>query len=84
MRTTLGAILGGIVGYWFRPFVPLLRQLPFETVITRGGNLHGLDGILKGVAEQSFNYVVVGVIIGALAGFVLTRIGPRKQTREGN
>jgi len=84
MRTILVAILGGIVGYWFRPSVPLLGQLPFETVITRGGNLRGLDVILKGTAEQSFNYVVIGVIIGALAGLVLTRIVPQKQTGAGN
>lgn len=83
MWTFLGAILGGMVGYWFRPSVPLLGQLPFETVITRGGNLHGLDVILKGTAEQSFNYIVGGVIIGALAGFMLTRIGPRRLTGEG-
>ncbi len=81
MRTVLSTILGAVVAYWFRPSVPLLGQLPFETVITRGGNLRGLDTILKGVAEQSFNYIVGGAILGALVGFVLTRIDSGKQTQ---
>jgi hypothetical protein len=74
MKTILGGIAGGLVGYLFRPSVPLLGQLPFEVVVTRGQNLHGLDVVLRGVAEQSFNYMVVGVVIGCLAGFVLTRM----------
>ena len=78
MRTVIGAILGAIVGYWFRPSVPFLGQLPLETVMTRGGSLQGLDVILRGVAEQSFNYIVIGAILGALVAFVLTRMGSKK------
>ncbi len=74
MRTVIGMILGGIVGYWFRPSIPLIGQLPFETVISRGQSLRGLDVILKGVAEQSFNYIIIGTIVGAVAGFVVGRI----------
>ncbi len=74
--------MGGVLGFWFRPSVPFLGQLPLETVIARGENLRGLDVILKGVAEQSFNYVVMGVILGAVVGFVLGRIGPQ-QKKEG-
>lgn len=73
MKTIIGGVAGGLLGYWFRPSVPLLGQLPFEAVVTRGQNLRGLDVLLRGVAEQSFNYVVVGVVLGCLAGFVLTR-----------
>jgi hypothetical protein len=74
MKTIVGGIAGGLAGYWFRPSVPLLGQLPFEVVVTRGQSLRGLDVLLRGVAEQSFTYIVVGVVIGCLAGFVLTRI----------
>ena len=62
----LGAILGGLVGFLLRPSVPFLGQLPFSTVITRGSNLTGLDVILKSTAEQSFNYLVIGAIVGAV------------------
>ena len=82
MRTVIGAIVGGLVGYWFRPSVPLLGQLPFESVITRGENLRGLDILLKGIAQQSFNYIVGGVILGAAVGFILARIDPKKQREE--
>jgi hypothetical protein len=81
MKTILGGTAGGLLGYLFRPSVPLLGQLPFEVVVTRGQNLHGLDVVLRGVAEQSFNYIVVGVVIGCLAGFVLDRM---TQTTGGN
>ena len=82
MKTVLGAMLGSLVGYWFRPAVPLLGQLPFETVATRGENLQGLDIVLRGIAQQSFNYVVVGIIVGAMAGFALTHIGRHEEPRE--
>ncbi len=62
----LGAILGGLVGFLLRPSVPFLGQLPFSTVITRGSNLTGLDVILKSTAEQSFNYLVIGAVVGAV------------------
>lgn len=83
MPTIIGMIIGRIVGYWFRPSVPLIGQLPFETVITRGQGLRGLEVILKGVAEQSFNHMVVGVIIGAVAGFVLARMA-QNQVKSGS
>lgn len=77
----LGAFLGGLVGFLLRPSLPLIGQLPFKTVITRGSNLTGLDVLLKSTAEQSFNYMVIGVIVGAVllalaAGF----IGKKKAT----
>lgn len=62
----LGAVLGGLVGFLLRPSLPLIGQLPFSTVITRGSNLSGIDMLLKSTAEQSFNYMVIGVIVGAI------------------
>jgi len=62
----LGAVLGGLVGFLLRPSLPLIGQLPFSTVITRGSNLTGLDTLLKSTAEQSFNYMLIGVIVGAV------------------
>jgi hypothetical protein len=83
MKTIIGGVVGGLLGYWFRPSAPLLGQLPFETVLSRGQNLRGLDLLLKGVAERSFNYIVVGVVVGCLTGFLLTTImqNNEKQSR---
>jgi len=81
MRVVLGGIIGALLGFLFRPSVPLLGQLPFETVITRGANLHGLDVILKSTAEQSFNYLVVGALLGILAGFLLGKLSSGRQTK---
>ena len=81
MRTIFGAILGGLAGYWFRPAVPLLGQRPFEATATRGESLRDLAVVLKGIAQQSFNYVVVGIILGAIACFELTPIGSAGNAR---
>jgi hypothetical protein len=70
----LGLILGGVVGYLFRPSAMLVGQLPFETVISRGANLQGLDQLLVPTAQASFNILVVGAIIGAVLGLVLGRL----------
>ena len=73
MPMFLGAAIGGYLGFLLRPSVPLVGPLPFETVITRGANLTGLDSLLRGVAETSFNYMLVGVVAGALVGWVVKR-----------
>lgn len=69
-----GALVGALLGFLLRPSVPLVGQLPFELVISRGGNLSGLDAFIKGAAEQSFNYLLAGTILGAVAGVVLARL----------
>ncbi len=67
-----GALVGGFVGFLMRPSVPLLGQLPFSDVITRGTNLQGLDAmLLRNVAQQSFNGILAGVIAGAVVGYVI-------------
>jgi hypothetical protein len=61
-----GAVIGAVLGFLFRPSVPLIGQLPIETVLSRGSNLNGMDMILRPVAEESFNYVVIGAILGGV------------------
>jgi hypothetical protein len=65
-----GTLIGGVVGYLLRPSVPLMGQLPFSTVITRGGNLRGLDQLLLGYARTSFNYLMAGIVLGAIVGLI--------------
>jgi hypothetical protein len=82
MKTKLllaGVAVGGLVGFLFRPSVPLMGQLPFITVITRGGNLRGLDQLLTGYARTSFNYLVAGIIVGAVIGMILGFVLPRQK-----
>ncbi len=62
----LGAVVGAVLGFLFRPSVPFVGQLPYDVVITRGANLTGLDTLLRSTAEQSFNYIVIGAILGAV------------------
>jgi hypothetical protein len=59
-----GAVIGAVLGFLFRPSVPLIGQLPIESVLSRGSNLNGMDMLLRPVAEESFNYVVIGAILG--------------------
>jgi len=46
-------------------------------VITRGGNLKGIDQSYLDVAKKSFNYLfiggIAGGILGALAGAILSK-----------
>lgn len=67
----VGLFIGGLVGFLLRPIAPLMGQLDFGTVITRGSKLKGLDQLLVSTAETSFNYLLVGAILGALIGLVL-------------
>ena len=67
----VGLFIGGLVGFLLRPTAPLMGQLDFGTVITRGSKLKGLDQLLVSTAETSFNYLLVGAILGALIGVVL-------------
>jgi len=68
--TIAGLLIGGFVGFLLRPSVPLVGQLPFTTVITRGANLRGLDQLLLGHARTSFNYLIAGMILGAIVGLI--------------
>jgi hypothetical protein len=74
-----GLFLGGGIGFLLRPSAFLVGQLPFETVIVRGSNLGGLDRLLVSTAQTSFNYMVVGAILGAVAGFVIGLIAFKDQ-----
>jgi len=65
-----GVLLGGVVGFLLRPSLPLVGQLPFTTVVTRGANLEGLDQFLLGYARTSFNYLIAGVVLGAVVGLI--------------
>ena len=71
----LGLAAGAIVGFLLRPSITLVGQLPLGVVLTRGATLKGLDVMLKPFAETSFNYIIVGALIGLGAGIAISRIG---------
>ena len=71
----LGTVIGAVIAFLVRPSLPLIGQLPFATVITRGANLRGLDVLAKSTAETSFNYVAIGALVGLAAGVAISRIG---------
>jgi len=76
----LGLILGGVIGFVLRPSAMFIGQLPFETVISRGANLQGLDKLLVPTAQSSFNMMVVGAIVGAVVGFVVGQLLARRSS----
>jgi hypothetical protein len=67
----VGGIVGGVITYLFRPSSFMVGQLPFIHVISRGKTLKGLDQILIPIAETSFNYLLAGIIIGAISGYLI-------------
>ena len=66
-----GFFLGGFLGFLLRPANMLVGKLPFETVITLGANLKGLDSLLKGLAQTSFLIMLGGAIAGAVIGAII-------------
>lgn len=67
----LGFLLGGFIGFLERPSAFLIGQLPFRHVITRGKSLQGIDQMLIPIAQESFNNMVYGALIGTIAGVVI-------------
>lgn len=72
-----GFIVGGVLGFLFRPSAILVGQLSFGNVISRGANLTGMDQMLIPIAQKSFNIMcalaIVGAIMGALIGFYVSK-----------
>jgi hypothetical protein len=66
----IGLILGASIGYFYRPPALFIGKLPFDVVISRGGNLKGFDQIYLEIAKTSFNYLLIGGIVGAIAGAI--------------
>jgi hypothetical protein len=79
-------IVGGFVGFLLRPYYPVVGQLPFGTVITRGGNLSGIASVLQSAAEESFQHLLKGAALGAYVGTVIGSVAgcwyaePRNET----
>lgn len=66
-----GIVVGGCIGFLLRPATVLAVKLPFATVISRGTALKGADLLSVPVAQASFNYLLVGAIIGFFVGAAL-------------
>ena len=74
----LGAVLGAVLGFLLRPSVPLVGQLPLEIVLSRGAGLNGMDVLLRSTAEQSFNYLLIGTILGGVIAGGAKSMGSQK------
>ena len=66
-----GVMVGGFIGFLLRPSIPIYGQLPLSVVVTRGITLSGVDVLLTSTAEVSFNYLMIGTILGAIGGGIL-------------
>lgn len=67
----LGVLAGAFIGFLTRPSAFLIGQLPFETVLSRGGNLSGVDQLLVPTAQASFNQMLLYAVAGGVVGFLL-------------
>lgn len=66
-----GLLVGGFIGFLSRPSGVLTGKLPFIHVITRGATYEGVDQVLISLAQESFNVMLGGAIIGAVVGILL-------------
>lgn len=77
LMLAIGFFVGGFIGFLMRPSVLLIGQLPFGTVVTRGSALSGIDQLLVPTAQQSFNVMMLGALIGAAGAFGLSLLAKR-------
>lgn len=74
----VGFLIGGFIGFLMRPAAPLVGQLPFMAVLTRGDSLQRIvawrDEMLISVAEQSFNLMVGGAVVGLICGVIIASV----------
>lgn len=77
LAVVVGSSAGALAGYLLRPAVALVGQLPWSVVITRGGSLDGLERLLAPVARQSFDRMLLGAVLGALAGWCISLLARR-------
>jgi hypothetical protein len=78
----VGLLVGGFVGFQLRPAAFFVGQLPFETVISRGSNLSGLDALLVSTAQTSFNYMLAGAVLGAVCGLAAGALTSRRSSQR--
>lgn len=67
----IGLLVGGFIGFLSRPTGVLAGKLPFFHVLTRGATYEGVDQVLINLAQESFNIMLMGAIIGGTVGIVL-------------
>ena len=79
----IGFFVGGLIGFMMRPSAFLVGQLPFETVITGGANLTGLDQLLRSTAQNSLNLMIMGAVLGALTGAIVGVLIKLQPARRG-
>ena len=66
-----GFLIGGLIAFLARPSEFIIGQLPFGIVVSRGADLKGMDQLLVPLAQESFNVMLIGAIIGGIAGMVI-------------
>jgi hypothetical protein len=71
VSTGIGCLTGGFIGFLLRPSAFVIGQLPFQHVITRGQSLQGVERVFMSLARESFNTMMIGAVIGLLAGVVI-------------
>jgi basic amino acid/polyamine antiporter, APA family len=62
----VGLLAGGVIGFLSRPVTAAGEKLSFEQVLARGGGM--ADPIMAELARSSFNWIVIGILLGAIAG----------------
>lgn len=70
----IGLVVGAVTGFVTRPSLPMVGQLPFGIVISRGAGLKGLDQMLVGSAQESFSHCFWFTVFGGIFGFALPAI----------
>lgn len=80
-----GMLVGGFIGFLARPSAAMVGQLPLSIVLTRGAMLEGLDrAILLPLAEQSFNTMGLGILVGMGAGWIIGSVLRKQRGSTGN
>jgi len=77
-------LAGLLIGYLLRPSYPLVGQLPFWIVVTRGATLSGWDALLVPAAAESFNTMAGGAAVGLVLGALASSLRASGVTKQGH
>ena len=79
-----GGVLGGGVGFLFRPSLPFIGKPQLRVVLGGGSGLSGMDLIWASTAKESFDYLLIGALLGTALFGIGRASMPQSSSRTPN
>lgn len=63
-----GLVVGSLTSFLLRPEVFPGKKLPFSVIVSRGSTLQYADRLFMPAAQDQFNYLILGGLLGTAVG----------------